>query len=187
MAIDTSDLARLREQMDAADARREKLIKESREITKRSKQAIYDLHRGDLAQAKAEITAAEAVIARLRPESANAQTGAFSGALEEYAEAKLFLHWLEKGDLLPSTQLDVSAEEYLGALSDLTGELGRHAVLRATARDKVTVQHVRDMLDAIHGELMHFDFRNGDLRRKYDAVKYNLQKAEQILYDLSLR
>lgn len=41
-------------------------------------------------------------------------------------------------------------------------------------------------MDALHGQLIMFDFRNGPLRKKYDSVKWNLKKLETILYELSL-
>lgn len=34
------------------------------------------------------------------------------------------------------------------------------------------------MVEAISGELIQFDFRNGPLRKKYDSIKYNLRKLE---------
>jgi len=35
-------------------------------------------------------------------------------------------------------------------------------------------------------EMMKFDFKNGQLRRKYDGVKYAVKKCENILYELSI-
>ena len=32
---------------------------------------------------------------------------------------------------------------------------------------------------------MQFDFRNGNLRKKYDSLKYTLKKLEQIIYELN--
>jgi len=32
---------------------------------------------------------------------------------------------------------------------------------------------------------MEFNFRNDSLRRKYDAVKYNVKKLEELVYGLS--
>jgi predicted translin family RNA/ssDNA-binding protein len=84
-------------------------------------------------------------------------------------------------------ELGVEPEEYLLGLCDLTGELVRYAVRKGTAKDKRAVQNARDMVDGINGELLQFDLRNGELRKKYDSVKYNLQKIETVLYDLSLR
>lgn len=51
-----------------------------------------------------------------------------------------------------------------------TGELNRFAVLRATARDVEGVKRCRDVADALFAQLMLFDWRNGNLRRKFDAV-----------------
>ena len=44
---------------------------------------------------------------------------------------------------------------------------------------------IREAIDLLYGQFVKFDFRNGELRRKYDAIKYNLQKVERILYDLT--
>eukprot|EP00898_Chlorokybus_atmophyticus_P003410 jgi/Chlat1/406/Chrsp10S01531 len=34
--------------------------------------------------------------------------------------------------------------------------------------------------------MLSFDFRNTPLRKKYDSLKYNLNKLESLMYDLSL-
>lgn len=54
----------------------------------------------------------------------------------------------------------------------------RYAVVKATARDIDEVERCRSMVEAISGELIQFDFRNGPLRKKYDSIKYNLRKLE---------
>jgi len=181
--------AALRKQMETEDAMREHVIKRSRDALKASKAAIYALHRDDLEEGRRLIGEASTVLQGLFTEVSPAlrQQGALSSAVEEYVEAALFLHFLDKQDLLSySEHPDVLPEEYLGAISDFTGELGRHAVLRAIAKDKERVQKVRELVDMVYGELSQFDFRNSELRRKFDAVKYNLQKIENVLYELSL-
>jgi predicted translin family RNA/ssDNA-binding protein len=187
---DREEFARLKEELARYDSRRDTIIKESRDITKLSKQAIYSLHRGETATAEAQLSDAEKVIAKLSGEIADEptlRTGGFSAGMEEYAEARAFLHFLKTGTLLPYKDIKgIEPEEYLGGLSDLTGELMRYAVIRATKRDREAVQKVRDLVDAIFGEFVQFDFRNSDLRKKYDSIKYNLQKIENVLYDLTL-
>lgn len=69
---------------------------------------------------------------------------------------------------------------------DFCGEINRFAVLAATRRDVAAVASAREVVDALLAQLMLFEFRNGSLRRKYDGVKYTLQKLEQVSYDLSL-
>lgn len=85
-----------------------------------------------------------------------------------------------RANLRPSSFLHV-----LGIM-DFTGELNRHAVLIATKRDICAVQKCRETLDLLNAQLMSFNWRNGNLRRKYDGVKYTLKKLEQIIYELTL-
>lgn len=65
--------------------------------------------------------------------------GSFSGAVEEYAEARLFQLWLQEDGVIigPShatfAGLDMQPHEYLGALADFTGEVGRYAVQSAVS------------------------------------------------------
>lgn len=72
--------------------------------------------------------------------------GAVSSCVEEWVEGSLLAHFnrhkslLTISDMLP---VRVDAAEYVGGLSDLTGELGRAAVSRASARD---YQGVHDIL-----------------------------------------
>jgi translin len=190
MAIDSKEFAALKKQMEQYDAARDTIIKESRDITKLSKQAIYSLHREDPKTAKQQLADAEKVIAKLLKEiklDPTLRTGSFSASLEEYTEARAFLHFLETRKLITAKELKfVDAEEYLLGLCDFTGELMRYAVLRATRRDRKAVEAAREMIDGIYGQFVQFDFRNSELRKKYDSIKYNLQKVENVLYDMAL-
>jgi predicted translin family RNA/ssDNA-binding protein len=71
----------------------------------------------------------------------------------------------------PPARAVCSREEYLGGVMDFVGELNRYAVLRATERDFTAVKHARDTVDQLLAAFMQFDWRNGNLRRKYDAVR----------------
>lgn len=48
------------------------------------------------------------------------------------------------------------------------------------------VRKCRDIVDALMGVFIRFDFRNGSLRKKFDSLKYTLKKMENTLYELSL-
>ena len=159
-------------------------------MQKAAKTAVYCLHRNDLAAATKELTSVEAVAAELLPLIAAESTlrsGSFSAAIEEYAEARIFKHYLEHGSLLASVAMPLATrDEYLGGLLDFTGELNRFAVLRATARDVGAVKRARDVVDAIFGAMLQFDLRNGPARKKFDSLKYTLKKLESLLYELQL-
>ena len=176
------DWERIKTELSAYDDARETVIKRSREIGKAGKQAIYCLHRGQQKEAAARLAAAEAVAAELAPileANPTLRTGSYTNAVEEYAEARVFLGFLSEKRLASvaelSDKLALSTEEYLGGVLDFSGELNRWAIARATARDKAAVAQCRDLVDAIMGKFLDMDLRNGPLRRKFDALKYTLK------------
>lgn len=127
-------------------------------------------------------------LAPLIAQDPSLRSGSFSAALEEYAEASVLRNFIQTGTVLPHRLLRFcDRDEYLGGLLDFAGELNRLAVARATKRDVVSVQHCREVLDALNGQFLLVNFRNGALRQKYDGLKYSLQKVENLLYELSLR
>ncbi|DAZ95161.1 TPA: hypothetical protein N0F65_012415 [Lagenidium giganteum] len=188
--LDATEFVDMNKAMHEHDEMREQIIKRSREILKNSKQAIFALHRGAKPDALQLLAKAENVIPELvviANEQPSLRQGSLAAAMEEYVEAKCFLHYLDTGRLQRLHDLkDVEREEYLGGVIDFTGELARLAIVKATARDVAEVERCHKMVNAIFGQLIQFDFRNGSLRKKFDAVKYNLRKLENTLYELSL-
>jgi len=174
----------MRAQMERYDKLRERVIVDSRSILKGSKKAIYAAHRGELAQATKLLETAKKAIAKVDElvshSPALATTGAYSDALEEYAEAALYIHYLKTKKIATPTQIGAHMDVYLPALSDLTGELVRKAINSSVAGDHETAFEIKDVVDAIYAELMLFDWRNSPVRRKFDAIKYNLEKLEDL-------
>lgn len=102
-------------------------------------------------------------------------------------EARVFQSYLLRRTIPTKDEVEIcNCEEYLGGLMDFVGELNRFAVLAATQRDKAAVEHARETAERVQVQLMKFDFRNGNLRRKYDGIKYSVKKMEQIIYEMSL-
>ena len=86
-----------------------------------------------------------------------------------------------------SERVDVFDDaEYLGGVIQLAQELGNYAVGQAISKDTASIQLCRDLVEALSGVLIAFDFRNGPLRRKYDSVKYAIKRLEDLLYEQSL-
>ena len=83
------------------------------------------------------------------------------------------------------TKLEVNEEEFLGGICDLSGEVGRVAVLKGTKRDREGVQMCLDtnlsVLYALEG--LHLP---GKLHKKIDPLRQSVQKLENVLYELSL-
>ncbi len=182
------DFTKLQEETKAYDAQREDLIKKSRDVLKLSKLLIYAVHRDELDKAEAFLKDIEAELATLNTIADNNSKlqyeGSYKIAIQEYVEATLYLHFVKTGEL---KDIDVLAEHYLLGIADLPGELVRKAVFLAGKGKFEEVVKIRDQVDMIYGEMLKFDFRNGELRKKTDGIKYDLRKLEDLVLQLKLR
>ena len=189
--LDKKEFQKMVSEMAGIDERREEIIKRSRDILKLSKQAIYDVHRNDLNYAAKKIGNAESEIKKLKKHISQTKgldtVGAFNAAAEEWVEAKCYYEFEKTGKIPTKKALSVPTETYLAGISDLTGELSRHAVAKAIEGEDTKVKKIRDIVEDIYGQFLKFSFRNGDLRKKSDAIKWNLKKVEEVLYDMKRR
>ena len=177
--------SRLIKKIKSDDDIREKVIIKSRPVIKDSKQAIYAIHKGSLKEAEDLIKSAQKGIDEIK--KLNFSVGAYNAALQEYVEAVTYLHYVKTGELISDLDIKVDAENYLLGLCDLTGELSRRAVYAVIKENFSEVEKIHKFVFALHNEFLKFEFRNGELRKKSDSVKWNLKKIEEILYDLKLR
>ncbi len=189
--IDDKDLAAIRRQLITFEKKREHVIQLSRNILRHSKQAISATHRKDLKLANQYVQRAGREISKAKKQIGFdpklVLLGAYSVGMQEFVEARAFLYFVEHGKLLPFSSLSVDPEDYLMGLADLTGELSRKAVLQTIAKNYHTVTLVRTFVVGIHDFFLTLDLRNGELRKKYDAVKWNLKRIEDILYDIEMK
>ena len=79
----------------------------------------------------------------------------------------------------------VSSHEYIGALSDFTGEIGRIAVASASRRDLAAVRCVLQVDVAIAGAITLLN-TSGKYTQKAAAVMTNMKKIEDIVYELAM-
>ena len=167
---------------------RHQIIKDSSDILRMSKQSIFALHRGELDKAGEMFDTIEKSIADfMKNRKEGVWEGSFRAALEEYLEAKLFYLYLkkEKLDFVPEVPAEFY-EEYLGGICDFTGELVRRSVLMVSKGKCDEINDIHDLVENIIENLAKFDLV-GKLRVKYDDVKRNLKRIEEILYDVKIR
>ena len=77
--------------------------------------------------------------------------------------------------------------EYLLGLCDLTGEVmwrGVNSVIKKNYKEALAC---KDVVDDIYGQFLRFNLRNSELRKKSDAIKWNLKKLEDIAYDIKTK
>lgn len=189
--IDKKLFEQMHGEMDSFDQAREKLIKISRDVLKSSKGAIYSLHRADEKTAQKQLKDAKAIIdqmnALVKKDPHLALVGSYNDALEEFVEASCYFEFVTKKRLPSPKELGVDTDVYLPGLCDLVGELVRKAINSVLKNDTKTALEIKDVVEELYAELMLFDFRNSPLRKKFDAIKYSLEKLEDLAVKLKLK
>ena len=189
--IDKKAFATLRAQFEQFDALREELIKQSRDVLKNSKAAIYSTHRNDFKTAEAQLADARKMIKKLevliKKDVHLAQVGAWGEALEEYVESACYYSFATKKKIPTAEELGVDADVYLPGVCDLVGELTRRAINAAVKEDYTTTFEIKEIVSEIFEELMLFDLRNIPARKKFDSIKYSLEKLEEVALNVKLK
>lgn len=185
--ISKEDFKRIREKLAKYDSDREELIKKGRDVLKLSKQVIYSIHRKELNEAAKLADELKKEKENLDKIASSDQglfyEGSYSQAVQEYVEALCYYGFVKNGKIPTISALKVREEEYLMGICDLTGELARKAVMIAH-KDSAEVGRIKDLVEDIFGEFLKFDLRNNELRKKSDSIKWNLNKLEEVMYDL---
>ncbi len=189
--IDENDFEEMKKEFDNYDDNRELVIKKSRDILKLSKQIIYAVHRDDLKEVEKLVKKIEEKKKKIEKlvskNSKLEEIGAYRVAIGEYVEAILYHNYIKDRKILTHKDLKVTTEHYLLGIIDLTGELGRKAVQLAGKDEFKYVVEIKETVAEIYGMLLKFDFRDSNMRRKFDSVKYDLKKLEDMVLDLKLK
>eukprot|EP00271_Cylindrocystis_brebissonii_P015664 TRINITY_DN38621_c0_g1_i1.p1 TRINITY_DN38621_c0_g1~~TRINITY_DN38621_c0_g1_i1.p1 ORF type:complete len:256 (-),score=35.41 TRINITY_DN38621_c0_g1_i1:511-1209(-) len=109
-----------------------------------------------------------------------------------------FVHWLETGTLLSYSETEaqlhldhdvfgLELEDYLTGLCSVSNELPRYVVNRVTAGEYDCPRRVSEFLSQLYGGFRLLNLRNDFLRKRYDGLKYDLKKVEEVLYDVKIR
>lgn len=186
--LDDKELGRIEKHLTQYDKLRDDVISKSREIIKQSKMVINSVHRGETPGKEIErLKKLKGDMDNIVKKSSGLENeGSAKVAYQEFVEACLITRFMQ-GKSLALSGLDVDDEPFLLGLCDLTGELGRLAVRKATAKEYEEVKRAHDCIEEVHSFFLRLDLRNSELRKKSDQVKWNLKKTEEILYDISLR
>ncbi len=182
------NFSKLQQEFKSYDDEREKLIKKSRDVLKLSKQVIYAVHRDELKEAEKLVQQIEKEKKQLEDIAAHSSKmldeGSYRIAIQEYVEALLYFNFVKNGNF---GEIKASADLFILGLADLPGELVRRAVFLAGKGQVEQVGKIRDEVDKIYGEMLKFDFRDNEIRRKVDGIKYDLRKLEDLVLELKLR
>jgi predicted translin family RNA/ssDNA-binding protein len=81
----------------------------------------------------------------------------------------------------------IPLEDYLWGVCHAISELPRLAMNRVTIGDYSTPKRCAIFSANIFEAFKQLNFRNDFLRKKYDGMKYDVKRIEEIMYDLSIR
>ncbi|GAU20306.1 hypothetical protein TSUD_337870 [Trifolium subterraneum] len=110
-----------------------------------------------------------------------------------------FMHWLETGKLLEHKEAEeklglngpeefsLDVEDYLVGVCFMSNELPRYVVNQVTAGDYDCPRKVLKFLTELHAAFRMLNLRNDFLRKKFDGMKYDLRKVEEVYYDVKIR
>lgn len=182
--INEKEFEQLEKEIKTYDSLREKLIKDSRDVLKLSKQLIYSIHRNEKDSSKLldKIkTSFSALQEHVKKHPKLEFEGSYKIAAQEYAEAVLYYGFVTEKRLLSRKELNLSAQYYLLGICDLSGELYRRAVHEKIENNIDEVKIITKFISDLYWALLKFDFRSGDLRKKVDGIKYDIKKFEELL------
>ncbi|KAJ2777698.1 Translin-1 [Coemansia javaensis] len=81
----------------------------------------------------------------------------------------------------------ITLEEYLHGVVTLFGELSRLAVNSVIVGDVQRPQEISAFAAELYSGFQLLNLKNDDLRRRFDSIKYEVKKIEEVLYDLRVR
>ena len=185
--INKQEFAKIRKEIEDFDKKREFVIQLSREIINLSKRVIYSLHRDDIKEASAYVDEINKKKSILDKSNVFLDTNINKTAYQEYVEALAYFDFIKSKKIPAKASLKVSTDDYLMGLCDLTGELGRKAVNEVIKENFKNALEIKNLVEEIYGEFLKFNLRNSELRKKSDAIKWNLQKLEDLVFDIKLK
>ena len=185
--LNKTEFKKLRDEMHGLDLKREEIIQTSRHIINLSKQVIYAVQRNEMKDADSAVKEIKNLVKKLRKMNMNADTNINSVAFQEYVEAISFYEFVKNKKIPARAALGVTAEDYLSGLCDLTGELVRKAIYDVIHKKFDEAARIKELVHDIYGEFLKLHLRNGELRKKSDAIKWNLKKLEEVMYDISMK
>uniref|UniRef100_A0A0K8R7K9 Translin n=1 Tax=Ixodes ricinus TaxID=34613 RepID=A0A0K8R7K9_IXORI len=116
----------------------------------------------------------------------------FLAALTTYLESETLIQREEVAAMLGvcvdhNKGFHIDLDDYLSGLLMLADELSRFAVNSVTSGDYSWPLKISRFVTEMNLGFRLLNLKNDMLRKKFDALKYDLKKVEEVVYDLSIR
>lgn len=180
----------LKKKIDEYDGFRQQIIKLSSDITKKSKKAIFEVHRDNIEAAQKLLQEVRSNIEKVEELAKSDEKlryeGSFRASLEEFVEAEIFMNYVISGEIINLEHESLGFKEIIGGLCDFSGEVVRRARLHVTAAKYDTLEQDYQVIHDLMEELLAMNL-SSYLRTKFDQMKRNVYNMEQIRYSVALK
>ncbi|MEM2946740.1 MAG: hypothetical protein QXN96_00695 [Candidatus Bathyarchaeia archaeon] len=171
-------LRQIRRELKGKEKIRDKAQTEMRKLTSISKQAILFIHQKRLKEARRLLEKARMIISGLNTVAKEhpdiIHSGLYDIALQEYAEANIFLTLIEEERFVTPMEINVPSIDYVLGLADVIGEYRRLALDALREGNAEKSEQCLKVMDEIYTELMAMDeayMLVPGLRRKCDVAR----------------
>ncbi|KAF7346318.1 hypothetical protein MSAN_01859500 [Mycena sanguinolenta] len=119
------------------------------------------------------------------------RTAVYAAALIQYLRNGTLLSMPRASEILGIREdwknFSMPVEDYLHGLISMVNELSRYAINAVTLGQFEEPLRISNFVKEIFSGFTMLNLKNDSLRRRFDSLKYDLKKIEEVVYDVSLR
>ena len=179
-----SSLPRISKSLQASNASREFLIKNTRDVVIFCSHSIIAAHKGDLRLAKQKIKKAEIILKRNQKKAKNNFKKYLITPEQEFVEAHSFLAVVENKEIPSHKSLKVSEEAYVLGLLDCIGELKRFVLDNIRNGQLKKADRIFNVMENLYQTLYPFAMYDKivrEARRKLDVNRVLVEETRAII------
>jgi translin len=184
---------RIHQSFEARTAARDRVLGQTRTLTRHCANAIRAVHRGENDLAEQHLSDASGLAASIRLVAGEYPDLYYAGysqdALKEFAEANIVYALINDGKLPAPEELQLEDATYLQGLSEAVGEMRRRCLDALLNGESDEAQRLLILMDDIYAVLVTMDYPDaitGGLRRLTDIARSLIERTRGDL-TLSLR
>ncbi|CAH2011053.1 unnamed protein product [Acanthoscelides obtectus] len=114
----------------------------------------------------------------------------FLAALVVFIETGILISKETAAEILginDKANIHLDLEDYLMGILNMASELARFAVNSVTFGDYERPLQISKFVAQLNAGFRLLNLKNDSLRKRFDALKYDVKKIEEVVYDLSIR
>ena len=175
----------IEKKLNEKDDLREKTLKFCRDIIRNSRKSIKKIHYGEIEEAKNYLEVAKAILKEIKDASEEhpdiISSGYVESAMQEFAEACIFLSIVENKNFPFPDEIYVSCSSYLMGLADAVGELKRKEFYMLRRKNIEEVEKLMEIIEEISDKIFEFDYPSGliPIKKKQDVIRRMLERMRE--------